>query len=325
MHVIGDFINNFMFKLKNNNFKNLNFPRNLYEYDFIMNLPPKDWEKYLKKTYEIKLKKPLNLKNPKSYTEKIQWLKLYDNLPVKTDLTDKFKVREFVENKIGKEYLKPLLQVCNNFDEVDFHYLPETFVLKCNHGCKWQFIIKNKKAYLENEFLFKYTKRNLDIMIQKCYFGFGNFETQYINIEPKLLVEEYLTDTDRDKIEPAKEIEVLCFNGEPKITETHRGLDAAEISVYDENFNPVDLKYTSATKLLNEPVDTTIKQAVELSKILAKDFKLVRVDWMIYKDKLYFNELTFTPRAGFIIFPKGYEHWDKYLGKMINITGEKHG
>ncbi len=161
--------------------------------------------------------------------------------PSKSDLTDKYKVRTFVSNAIGEEYLKPLFQVCDYFDEIKFDFLPDSFVIKCNHGCKWQFIIKDKKSYLENKNLFEYTKKQITNWMGMSFFGFSNFEIQYKNITPKILVEPLLRETPETF---PREIEVLCFNGQPKIIETHRGLDTALVSVWDENFKSIDLKYT---------------------------------------------------------------------------------
>ena len=88
-----------------------------------------------------------------------------------------------------------------------------------------------------------------------------------------------------------------------------------------ENYNLVDLKFSVSTNDKSIEVDSLLKEAVLLSSKLAENFKLVRVDWIVYENKLYFNEMTFTPYSGFIHFPIGYEHWDKKLGKMLNLKG----
>ena len=304
------YLNNKIFALK----------KNIFEYDFLMSLDPKFYKKYLKIAYKLQSGKRLNLHNPQTYTEKIQWLKLYDNIPIKTTLTDKLLVRDWIKNEIGEQYLKPLLQVCNSFDEINFDNLPDSFVIKCNHGCKWQFIIKDKKSYLENKSLFPYTRKIIDRWLSKNYFGVSMFETQYKNITPKILVEKFMEDNSVHNY-TFNEIEVLCFNGNPKIIDYHTGIDNPETSIYDENYNSIDLKYTDGTKLVETPINNHMKKAVELSKLLSKQFKLVRVDWMIYENNLYFNEMTFTPRSGFIIWPNGYEYWDKKLGEMLNLKG----
>ena len=284
----------------------------------MMTLDEKEYVSHLKEAYLIKMGEPLNLKHPKTFTEKIQWLKLYDNLPVKTQLTDKILVRDFVKEKIGGEYLKPILQICGSFDEIDFDMLPESFVLKCNHGCKWQFIIKNKKAVLSNSVLFNYIKKQMTDWLASTFFGFSDFETQYKNITPKILIEPLL----RDNInENAIEAEIFCFNSEPKIFQYIIQTNPSKTCIYDENFKILNFKFAQRTEMIDVPITENLKEAVELSRVLAKDFKLVRIDWMFFHGKLYFNEMTFTPFSGFLVLPEEYRDWNLKLGNMINLKG----
>ena len=118
-----------------------------FKLSFKKNTDEKDFPQMLKKWYKKRTGRELNLENPQTFNEKIQWLKLYDNSPLKTKLADKYLVRDWIKQEIGEEYLIPLLGVWNSFDEIDFDKLPEQFVLKANHGCAWNIIVKDKSKF----------------------------------------------------------------------------------------------------------------------------------------------------------------------------------
>lgn len=288
-----------------------------YSYEFLRTLPEKEYPKYLRKIFKYITREDLNLRNPKTFNEKIQWLKLYDTTPLKSRLTDKVLVRDWVAEKIGKEYLKPVLQICKNFDEIDFSVLPKSFVIKANHGCKWNFIIKDKDAYLNGEKLLDYSKDKMTYWLGQTFTFFAGFELQYEDIQPQIIVEPYLSD---DVSVKPQEIEVYCFNGVPKIiqkvvkasTETY-----SDVCVWDENYNELsNVQLMLGLNNVSVPVDETLKLAVQLSAELAKGFKLVRVDWILYNNKVYFNEMTFTPMSG---FGKLDKNLNKKLGSMLNL------
>ena len=321
-----------------------------YEYNFLYNLKESEYPKYLKKIYKYKTGENLNLKHPKTLNEKIQWIKLYGVTQLMRDCTDKVKVRDFVKEKIGEEYLKPVLQIIPNesqetvschceqtnnhlmsarqstarssdtldcrgtqnvvvprndgesgdvsayFDEIDFCKLPNAFVLKCNHGCKWQYIIKNKKEFLKNKRLFELVKRNMTGWLEQDYSFWGGFEMNYHGIEPKILIEPLL----RDEINtPCEEIMVYFFKGIPKFTiKIHNN---RTITVYDENLEITNAPFDFEEEKVNIKADNIINQTFVLSKQLLKDMnvELVRIDWLISQNKPYFEEFTFTPYSGY--------------------------
>lgn len=155
--------------------------------------------------YDIHDWKRLDLENPKTYNEKMQWLKLYDSIPMKTRLADKYLVREWVIEKIGEEYLVTLLGVWDNFDEIDFDKLPDKFALKANHGCDWNIIVTDKSKFDKEDARRKF-KSWLGIN-----FAFRNgLELHYLNIPPKIIAEEYLEDIN------LYDYKFMCFNGEVK-------------------------------------------------------------------------------------------------------------
>lgn len=285
-----------------------------YAEEQLLLLDEKEYPEYLKKIYKFTTGEKLDLKKPKTFGEKIQWLKLYDSTPLKTQLTDKVLVRDWVKEKIGEEYLKPVLQVCKNFDELEFDKFPNSFIIKANHGCKWHYKIKDKEKVLSNEVLMTIIKKHFDGWMESNFFVYAGFELQYKNIKPQIIVEPLLLDNPNDK---PTEIEVYCFNGEAKISQKIKYSEPRSVSVYDENFKNIDLKFVETYILEDKPVSENIKLAVELSKELAKEFKLARVDWLIYHDKIYFNEITFTPFSGFYKFND--KKWNVMLGKMLNL------
>ncbi len=235
-----------------------------FKYNFLLSLKMKDYPKYLKIAYYAKTGKKINLMNPKNLNEYIQYLKIYDNIPIKSELTDKIKVREYVKNLIGEKYLKPMLWAGKYWDNIPFDMLPNSFIIKANHGCKWQVIVKNKDEFVKNERLFKYCKAQFDGYMKQTFFGFSDFETQYLNIKPQIIIEPLLRENIDEK---TKEYWVWCTDS-IQCTED-----------FDEKFK---------------------EEAIRLSKILSDKFKFVRVDWMVYNDNLYFGEMTFTPFSGFI-------------------------
>ena len=320
-----------------------------WDYYFLQNLPESEYPKYLKKLYKYKTGKNLNLKHPKTYNEKIQWIKLYGITPLMRDCTDKVKVRDFVKEKIGEEYLKPVLQIIPNeshetmhchceqvndnlglarqsrdrsndtldchgtkkavvprndgepnavstyFDRIDFDKLPNAFVLKCNHGCKWHYIIKNKQDFLNTPQLFEMVKGQITSWLEQDYSFWGGFEMNYHDIEPKILIEPLM----REEINNESEEIQIYFDEEIKFI--IRKYTKNQITIYDKNLKITDnFLGFEENKILIDP-DDLIKQTFDLSKQLIKntDIKLVRIDWMIYKNKPYFEEFTFTPYSGF--------------------------
>lgn len=286
-----------------------------YEYDFLINLQEAEYPIYLKKIFKYNTGRNLNLKNPKTFNEKIQWLKLYDVTLLKSRLTDKILVRDWIKNKIGEYYLKPVLWIGKSFDDIPFEILPEKFYIKANHGCKWHYKIKNKESFLSNEILKNYVKMRLNGWLEQSFFPYAGFELQYKNISPKILVEPVLINSENESL---LEYEIYCFNGKPKISQQIRYTQPRSCCVRDEKLNIIDLLFSSEYRRTDYPVTANLKTAIKLSKKLAKEFKLVRVDWLEHDGRLYFNEMTFTPFSGFYKFEK--DIWNKKLGKMLNLS-----
>ncbi len=305
-----EFIKNIIDKFSDDN----SIPNPPYSYDFLFNLKEEDYPKYLKKIFKSQTGKELNLKNPKTFNEKIQWLKLYDVTPLKTRLTDKVLVRDWVKEKIGEKYLKPVLWIGRSFDEIPFAELPEQFIIKANQGCKWHYKIKNKEKFLAEKRLVEIVQNRFNGWIQQSFFPWAGFEMQYKDIIPQILIEPLLID--KDEVYPI-EYEIYCFNGKPRLFQKIRYKIPAEFCLYNEKYQEINFSLNSEYIRKSEKADETLIDIVQLSRMLCADFKLVRVDWIKYRDKIYFNEITFTPMSGFFQFDDN--KWNNKLGKMITL------
>lgn len=279
---------------------------------FYKNLPKALYPFYLKKFYEYKTGNVLNLKNPKTFCEKIQWLKLYDSTPLKTIYSDKIAVREFIANTIGSQYLKPIFKIYNSFDEINFEELPEYFVLKTNHSCQTN---RARKKSIITQNGMKELKEFYDRKLKENYAFVNGFELQYKNIEPKIFVEKY--------IPKAIQYSVLCFNGQVEyinVGEPQQELVAS--TWYDKNLEkqPFDIFYMTRRDVIAKIDPKIAEEAITCSEKLCKGFKLVRCDFAYSQknNKLYFEEMTFTPSSGIAHFTP-YEY-EVLLGSKILLN-----
>lgn len=284
-----------------------------YEYEFLINLPENEYPKYLSKIFFYNTGEKLDLTHPKTFNEKIQWLKLYDSSPLKTRLTDKVLVRDWVKEKIGEEYLKPVLQICKNFDDIDFDKLPDKFIIKTNHGSKWHYIIKDKEAFVQKKELVNFVRNKFNGWMEQTFFPWAGFEMQYKYIKPQILIEPYLVTQENPN---PVEYEVYCFNGKPRIYQKIKYSLPCVVSLYDEEFNQSEFSFNPKYIVNFEEASENLKKASILSETLSDGFKLVRVDWLEYNEKIYFNEMTFTPYSGF--YPIGRKNNLK-LGNMLKL------
>jgi len=272
----------------------------------------------LKGIYFKNMGKLLNLHNPKLFTEKIQWLKLYDNLPIKTTLSDKILVREWAQSLIPELKFPKIYTIADSFEGLEFEKCPQNFLIKTNHAWKQNYLVKGKEKFLSDIDLFNKTKLLFSYYLSKHFAFESGFELQYKNIRRKIYVEEIIGNCDTLL---SLDYKVSCFNGKPKIVE-HYSVKMKEKSAYmvcwDENGKR--LEYSNILPLSIEPnisVPNCFEKLLEYSKILSKDFKFVRVDFIVNNDEIYLSEMTFTPSSGFIRFQP--EYWNEILGDMLNL------
>lgn len=280
-----------------------------YMYDYYSKINYNNYREELKFWYEITTWKTLNLDTPQTFNEKLQWLKIYDNTKNKTMLADKYAVRNWVQEKIGSQYLIDLLGVWNSFEEIDFNKLPQSFVLKCNHGSGMNVVVKDKNKIDVRELKGKFDKwMNTD-------FAAFNMEPQYYGIKRKIIAESYLTNNGDDLYD----YKFWCNNGKCDfimfLSERKEGLKMAN---FDREWNLLSFVYDheKCDSVVEKP--DNLQQMIELAEILANGFYHVRVDFYRLNDgTLKFGEMTFTSMSGI-------QKWipkeaDNYVGKLIQL------
>jgi len=264
--------------------------------------------------YRIKIGEQLNLKNPKKFNEKLQWLKHneYENNDLIIKCADKYRVREYVEECGCSEILNELIGVYDNANDIDFNKLPNSFVLKCNHAAGYNIICSQKK-----DLNWKKTKKQLNKWLRTNYWKFVA-EMQYKRITKKIVCEKFLESKDGNAIEDYK---IYCFNGVPEFCMVCIGRNLGKPKYYFMDKNWSLMRINPAGK--NAPEDfklekpKCIDEMYKYAKILSKPFKFVRVDFYDYNGKTIFGELTFTP-AGCI--DKNYDDETNIkLGEKIKI------
>lgn len=233
--------------------------------------------------------KVLNLENPKYYGEKIQWIKLYGQVERFSSFVDKYLVRNYVEEKIGIEYLPKLYKIYKNIDEIDYDELPEKFVLKLNNGSGGNIICKNKELLDKT-----LTSKKLKKLMKENYYKYTK-ELQYKNVKTLIIGEEYLENKNGDLIEYS----LHCFDGKVGFIEVHTD----RFNGYKENYYYPDWSETKFRGKLKNSADyiekpKELETLINLGEKLAYEFTYVRVDFNDVDDKLYFGELTFTPANG---------------------------
>lgn len=273
-------------------------------------------ELYLRIIYFIRMKRILHLRNPQSFNEKIQWLKIYDRNPLYTTLADKYEVRNYVANKIGEQYLIPLIGVYDDFDAINFKELPKAFVIKCTHDSGGLVICRNK-----SELKIKKVKRKVTNCLNRNFFWKGR-EWPYKNINPRIIIEKYMYDNNiEDERMGLTDYKFYCFSGEPKYLYVSRGLEdhaTANISFYTMDFEPAEFcrkDYKTFTQKIEKP--KKFEDMKKLARILSQGIAFSRIDLYMIEEQIFFSEITLHPVSGFMPFEP--EQYDRILGDMINL------
>ena len=272
-------------------------------------------EKYLKKMCDVRLGYKLNLENPKTFNEKLQWLKLYDRKPKYTMMVDKYAVRKYIADTIGEEYLIPLLGVWDNPDDIDFDTLPNQFVLKCNHNSGLGMCICKDKSKLEIEKV----KAELRKGLQQDYY-LTSREWPYKNVSRKIVCEKYMEDRQAHELIDYK---FMCFNGVVKCSFTcsERFTESGlKVTFFDKDWNvmPFERHYPVSKNPPKKPIN--YDKMIQFSEQLSKEIPFVRVDFYEINGQLFFGELTFYPGSGFEEFTP--EEWDYKLGDFLKLKND---
>lgn len=271
-----------------------------------------DDEKYLKRKYQAVMGKKLNLDNPVTFNEKLQWLKLHDRRPEYTMMVDKYKVRDYIAEKLGEEYLIPLLGVWDDPDDIDFDALPNQFVLKCNHNSGTGMCICKDKSKLDIE----KAKKELRKGLAQDYYLTGR-EWPYKDVPRKIICEKYMVD---DSTEELRDYKFFCFGGRCKCMKVdfdrfieHRA------NYYDSQGNLLDLGETICPPDKHKDIVLPInmEQMIAFAEEISKGIPFLRADFYDVNGQIYFGELTFYPASGFGAFLD--DKWDVELGKWVEL------
>lgn len=286
-----------------------------------------DWlpdKQYLQLMYWAIFHKRLDLKNPKGFNEKLQWLKLYDRRPEYTVMVDKYAAKQYVAARIGEQYIIPTLGVWEHFDDIDFDSLPNQFVLKCTHDSGGLVVCKDKQSLDKTV-----AKEKIEKSLKRNYYWSGR-EWPYKNVPPRIIAEKYMSNNQENnsketslivnEADDLKDYKFYCFNGTMKFVmiNSDRNSDKpTKADYFDRDFNWLDFTWGYAHAEIRPEKPEKYEEMVFLAEKLSKGLPHIRVDFYECNGKVYFGELTFYDGSGFdAIEPI---EWEYKIGKMINL------
>jgi hypothetical protein len=269
-------------------------------------------DEFLKRMFRYKMGYDLNLENPRTFNEKLQWLKLYDRNPLYTTMVDKYEAKKYVADIIGKEYIIPALGVWNGFDEIDFDILPNQFVLKCTHDSGGLVICRDKKM-LD----FEKAKTKIEKSLKRNYYYYGR-EWPYKNVKPRIIAEQYLED---DMTNELRDYKFFAFDGVAKAlfiaTDRQNPGEDTKFDFFDMDFRHLPVTNGHPNAVVPPAKPKTFEKMKTLAEKLSKGIPHVRVDFYEVNGKTYFGELTFSHWGGFMPFEP--DEWDKTFGDWIKL------
>ena len=268
---------------------------------------------YLKSIFWLRLGYKLDLSDPKTFNEKLQWLKLYNRRPEYTQMVDKFAVKEYIANIIGEEYIIPTLGVYDKAEEIDFDELPDQFVLKCTHDSGLALICKDKTKFDRKDAIKKLNKS-----LKQNYYWWSR-EWPYKNVQPRIIAEKYMID---NTVKELRDYKFFCFNGRVELYKVdydrfvnHR----ANYFTREGEILPFGEETCQPDSNKDIQIPNTISQMISIADKLSGNLgPFARVDLYSANDKIYFGEITFFPAGGFGRFtdPK----WDRKLGDLMRLN-----
>lgn len=267
---------------------------------------------YLRIFFRLRMGSFLNLDNPKTFGEKIQWLKLYCRDSIYTTLVDKYAVKDYVKEKFGQEYVIPTLGIWSDANEIDFENLPNQFVLKTTNGGGGDVIICRDKDSLDKNRVIKHLNKGLKKNIYRVW-----REWPYKNVFPRIIAEKYIEDKDGS----LNDYKFFCFDGKVFCCQVIRNRYTKEtIDFYDEKWNHMPfVGLNPVADNGNEPVEKpkNLSKMIALAERMSKNFPFLRVDLFSVDDHIYFGEYTFYPASGLGFFRPN--EWNYKLGELIKL------
>ena len=271
---------------------------------------------YIKLFYLAATGKRLNLRNPKGYNEKLNWLKLHDQHAEYSELVDKYAVRSHIDRVLGEGHLFPLLGKWEAFDEIDFSKLPDSFVLKCNHDSGSVQIIRDKAKLSQDDMILM--KKKYDRRMKEDFFYAGR-EYPYRGIKKRYIIAEQLMVDEQNPDKSLEDYKFFCFDGVPRIMyiASDRSADC-RYDFFDMDFNHLDVTYhrPQSNKTINKP--PLFNEMRDIAEKLSQGMRQVRIDLYAINGTVYFGEFTMFHGGGFELLYQ--EEWEKRLGDNINTS-----
>ncbi len=266
---------------------------------------------YLSVLYRLNIRGKLNWESPRSFNEKLNWVKVYDRNPLYTKLADKYAVKAFIEERIGKQYVVDNYGVWDSWESIDFEKLPNQFVLKCTHDSGGAFVCRDKET-----FDFKSVQKRVCKNLKKNPY-YATREWPYRNIHPRIIADKLLVDNTGEEL---RDYKFWCFNGKP--TYMYCTIKADEIyeNFYDMDFHPVMIDHGFPRHIPEFEKPVCFEEMKQLAAVLSKEIPFVRVDFFQVDGKVYFGEFTFFDWGGTV--PFGGD-WDEKIGELIKLPNKR--
>ena len=269
-------------------------------------------EEYLRGRHVDQLGREPDFADPQTFNEKLMWLSLYRRDPILTTLSDKFAVRAYVEERVGKHLLVPVLGIYERVEQIDFDGLPDRFVMKATHGSGWNLLVRDK-----SELDWDDACSTMRRWLRRDYYA-GKREWRYRDVPSRIIVEEMLQD-EQAQIPP--DYKLHCLRGRDQHTVfvdvVANRFGNYRRSLYDLEWRRLPVAYSWGTADQDFPRPAQLDEMVEVSKRLSRDFAYVRVDLYCVAGRIYFGELTFTPAACAGTFEP--PEWDRTWGDLIDL------
>ena len=268
-------------------------------------------EDYLRRLYAIYMGKPLNLENPVTFNEKLQWLKLHDRKPIYTTMVDKAAAKEYVAEKIGAEHIIPTLGVWDRFDDIDFDSLPDRFVLKTTHDSGGVVICRDQKTFNK-----KAARKKLEKSLKRDYYA-AYREQPYQNVPRRILAEQYMGSDSGELVD----YKFFCFGGHADCVMIclDRHLQTPKFYFFDQNWDlkRLNIRGKNAPEGFTVPKPENMDEMFRIAERLSRDMPFLRVDLYNVGGRIYFGELTFFPDSGFDanLLPET----DRYFGALLKL------
>lgn len=254
----------------------------------------------------------MDWKNPKTFNQKLQWLKVYDRKPIYTTMVDKYEAKKYVADIIGDEYIIPTLGVWNDFDDIDFDTLPDQFVLKCTHDSGGLVIVRDKAKFDKEA-----ARKKLKSALKKNPYTVDR-EWPYKNVKPRIIAEKYMEDTTTQEL---RDYKIFTFDGVAKAlfvaTDRSSETEETKFDFFDMEYRHLDIRNGHPNAAVPPAKPETFEEMKELAQKLSQNIPHLRVDFYEVDGKAYFGELTFSHWSGMTPFEP--EKWDKTFGSWIKL------